>query len=103
MPLGPVKQHTTEKSDEPVSVRIYPSGDGSFLLYEDDGTSFGYRSGEWMGMQMTWNEARRTLTVTLAEGSRMLTLERRDLEVRLAGTGEVRRRVFEGKPIELKL
>ena len=103
LPLGPVKQYAAEKSDESLSVRIYPGGDGSFLLYEDDGTSFGYRSGEWMGMQMTWNEVRRTLTVALAEGSRMLAPERRDLEVRLVGTGEVRRRAFEGKPIEVKL
>lgn len=103
LPLGPVKQHTAEKSDEPLSLRIYPGSDGSFLVYEDDGTSFRYRSGEWMGMQMNWSEEQRTLSVSLAEGSRMLAPARRDLEVRLAGTGEVRRRVFEGKPIEVKL
>jgi alpha-glucosidase (family GH31 glycosyl hydrolase) len=102
LPLGPVKQHTAENPDEQFSLRIYPGSDGVFLLYEDDGTSFGHRSGEWMGIRMNWSDTRRTLSVSLAEGSRMLAPARREMEVRLAGTGEVRRRVFEGKPVEFK-
>ena len=60
LPLGPVKQFTTEKVDAPLSVPIYPGADASFLLYEDDGNSFNYRKGEWMGIQMTWNDAQNT-------------------------------------------
>jgi alpha-glucosidase (family GH31 glycosyl hydrolase) len=54
LPLGPVKQVTGEIVDEPLSVSIYPGADASFLLYEDDGASFNYRPGEWMGIQMAW-------------------------------------------------
>src|SRR5579863_9869146 len=99
LPLGPVKQFTGEKVDEPLSVSIYPGDDSSFLLYEDDGTSFNYRKGEWMGIQMAWNDARRTLSLSLAPGSRMLPPGTRTLNVHL---GEARRSLtFVGKPIEV--
>jgi alpha-glucosidase/alpha-D-xyloside xylohydrolase len=99
LPLGPVKQFTSQKVNAPLSVQIYPGTDASFLLYEDDGSSFNYRQGEWMGIQMTWNEAARKLTLQLAPGSRVLPPERRNLTVDLAGMK--RNVIFEGKSIEL--
>src|SRR5580700_3941188 len=83
LPLGPVKQFAVEKVDQPLSVFIYPGGDSSFLLYEDDGSSFNYRKGQWMGIQMDWHDADRTLTLRLAPGSRMLPPLRRNLQVKL--------------------
>ena len=86
LPLGPVKQHTNEKVDQSLSISIYPGADRSFLLYEDDGRSFNYRKGEWMGTRLNWNDASRTLTVSLAPGSRMLPPLRRDISVNLLGS-----------------
>jgi alpha-glucosidase (family GH31 glycosyl hydrolase) len=83
LPMGPVKQFTEEKVGQPLSVSIYPGSDGTFLLYEDDGRSFNYRRGDWMGLQMDWNDARRVLSLRLAEGSRMLPPARRRIEVKL--------------------
>ena len=85
LPLGPVKQHTDESVDQPLSISIYPGADGSFLLYEDDGRSFNYRKGEWMGTRLIWNDASRTLTLTLAPGSRMLPPLRRNISVNVLG------------------
>ena len=68
VPMGPVKQYTAEKVDGPLDISVYPGADGSFLLYEDDGSSFDYRKGEWMGIQMAWNDARKALTLRLAAG-----------------------------------
>jgi alpha-glucosidase (family GH31 glycosyl hydrolase) len=99
LPLGPVKQYTAEKVEGPLSVSIYPGSDASFLLYEDDGSSFNYRRGEWMGIQMTWNDARRTLHLQLAPGSRMLPSGARAITVQLAGT--TRSVTFEGKSVEI--
>jgi alpha-glucosidase (family GH31 glycosyl hydrolase) len=99
LPLGPVKQFTGEKVDEPISVSIYPGADASFLLYEDDGASFAYRKGEWMGIQMAWDDARRKLKMHLADGSRMLPPGPRAITLQLA---ETKRSVaFEGKPVEV--
>ncbi|MFI5125321.1 MAG: TIM-barrel domain-containing protein [Candidatus Acidiferrales bacterium] len=99
LPLGPVKQYTSEKVDAPLSVTIYPGADGSFLLYEDDGKSFNYRKGDWMGIKMAWNDSRRVLSLHLAEGSRMLPPARRQIEVKLEQT--TRQIVFEGRPIQV--
>ena len=101
LPLGPVKQYTSEKVDEPTAIHIYPGADASFLLYEDDGESFDYRKGEWMGVEATWNEARRKLTLRLAHGSRMLPPTRRNFKVQVGQ--ETRMVAFEGKPLEVSL
>jgi len=101
LPLGPVKQHTNEKTDKPLSISIYPGADGSFLLYEDDGCSFNYRKGEWMGVRLDWNDARRTLRLAIAPGSRMLSPFHRTIEVSLLQSAK--RVLFEGKPIQVAL
>jgi alpha-glucosidase (family GH31 glycosyl hydrolase) len=99
LPLGPVKQFTSEKVDEPLSISIYPGADASFLLYEDDGASFNYRKGEWMGIEMAWNDARKALRLELAPGSRMLPPGSRPITAQM---GEAKRSAtFAGKPLEV--
>jgi len=99
LPLGPVKQYVGEKVDQPLSVSIYPGADSSFLLYEDDGSSFNYRHGDWMGLQMEWQDGQRKLKLSLASGSRMLTPGGVTMDVRLEQTK--RQVLFAGKPLEL--
>ena len=101
LPLGPVKQFTSEKVDQPLSISIYPGSDASFLLYEDDGASFHYRKGDWMGIQMDWRDADRTLTLRLASGSRMLPPLHRNLEIKLAQ--KARSVTFDGSPLKVSL
>jgi alpha-glucosidase (family GH31 glycosyl hydrolase) len=99
LPLGPVKQHTGETVDQPFSISIYPGADDSFLLYEDDGRSFRYRRGEWMGAELQWADSRRVLTLRLASGSRMLAPSPRRIEVKLDSA--VQTLDFDGRPLEL--
>src|SRR5581483_5625887 len=103
LPLAPVRQYTGEPTNEPLSLTVYPGADGAFTLYEDDGASFDYRRGEWMKMQIVWNNARRTLSLRLAQGSKMLPPSRREIEVRLAAEKTTRKVVFSGRPIEVRL
>jgi len=99
LPVGPVKRYVDENVEEPLSIRIYPGSDAAFLLYEDDGRSFDYRKGEWMGVQLNWNEARRHLSLHLYKGSRMLPPWPRVFNV---GLNEVTRRVvFAGENAEV--
>jgi alpha-glucosidase/alpha-D-xyloside xylohydrolase len=99
LPLGPVKQFVDEKVDGPLSISIYPGANASFLLYEDDGRSFNYRKGDWMGIVMIWDDAYRKLSLTLALGSRLLAPSPRRIEVELAG---VRKAVqFDGSPVSV--
>ncbi len=100
VPMGPVKQYTAEKLDSPLDVTVYPGADGSFLLYEDDGSSFNYRKGEWMGIQMAWNDARKALSLRLAAGSKMLAPTRRDLRVKMGSA--TKSAVFDGRNLEVR-
>jgi alpha-glucosidase/alpha-D-xyloside xylohydrolase len=100
LPLGPAKQYVDEPVDGPLEITVYPGADGTFFFYEDDGRSFNYRRGEWMGVEMSWNDARRALAIGLARGSRMLPPGRRDWIVKMGQTA--RPVTFEGRPLELK-
>ncbi len=99
IPMGPVKQYAGEVVDGPLALHVYPGADGSFLLYEDDGTSFSYRKGEWMGIDASWNDALETLSLRLAKGSKMLAPTVRDLEVHVGG--KVHTIKFDGHPISV--
>ena len=101
LPLGPVKQYTGEEQRIGRSrFCIYPGANGSFLLYEDDGRSFDYRKGEWMGTRLNWNDARRTLTLNLEPGSRMLGPLQRTISVKLLHSEKTV--AFNGKPVQVK-
>ncbi len=56
-----------------------------------------------MGIHMEWKESHRTLTLSLAEGSRMLPPVPRQIEVKLIPSGSQRSVTFAGKPLEVKL
>jgi alpha-glucosidase (family GH31 glycosyl hydrolase) len=99
IPTGPVKQYTDEKVDAPLTVTIYPGADGSFLHYEDSGNGFAYKKGEWMGMAMSWSDAQKTLTVRLAQGSKVLG--KRELEVKMGQT--TKHATFEGRTLQVRL
>jgi alpha-glucosidase/alpha-D-xyloside xylohydrolase len=103
LPLGPVKQYSSEPVDEPLTVQIYPGADGTSMLYEDDGQTFDYQQGAWMRIEMAWSDARRTLTLRLAKGSRMFPPASRRVRVRIAGLPAVRELSFSGVPIEVRL
>ena len=100
LPFGPVKQYTSEQADAPLTLSIYPGADGSFLLYEDDGSSFNYRKGEWMGVEMTWNDRQRLLHLTWSKGSRLLPPKRSDLVVKMGDA--TRQVIFDGHPLEVR-
>jgi len=99
LPLGPVRQYVSEKVDGPLQLLIYPGADGAFSLYEDDGTSFNYRQGEWMGIQMKWHDSKRLLDLSLAAGSRMMPPGSKDIEVVLNGVK--RQVVFQGRSVQV--
>jgi hypothetical protein len=103
VPLGPVREYTAQPVDGPLALQIYPGRDGSFLLYEDDGKSFDYRKGQWMGIRFEWNDRSRRLRLRLAEASRLLPPTSRRIEARVVGTRRAKSLVFEGKPIDAQI
>jgi alpha-glucosidase/alpha-D-xyloside xylohydrolase len=103
IPMGPVRQYTTEDVDGPLRLVIYPGADGRFLLYEDDCLSYAYARGDWMGIDLRWDDRSRTLTLRLAEGSRMRAPLARHVEIQIANSTEVQSVVFDGKALEVRV
>jgi alpha-glucosidase (family GH31 glycosyl hydrolase) len=103
LPMGPVKQYTSEIVAAPLSVTVYPGADGSFELFEDDGTSFEYRRGAWMGITFLWSDRDRRLSLALTPGSRMRAPIVREVEVRLAGQKAATSVKFSGRPLSVAL
>ena len=103
VPLGPVRQFMTERSDEPIALNVYPGANGSFTLYEDDGRSFEYQRGDWMGVDVQWTDAGRRLALRLTPGSHLRPPAERRFRVRAAGSTSTREVRFTGAPIEVRL
>jgi alpha-glucosidase/alpha-D-xyloside xylohydrolase len=103
VPSGPVKQYTAEPVEGPLTVTVYPGADGSFELFEDDGKSFAYRAGGWMGLTFRWNDRARRLLVELTPGSKMRPPLTRDLAIRVAGSSRVTNVKFSGRPVTVTI
>jgi alpha-glucosidase (family GH31 glycosyl hydrolase) len=103
VPFGPVREYVEQVVDSPLDLVVYPGADGRFQLYEDDGRSFDYRRGDWMGIEMTWADTDGRLSLRLAPGSRMRPPASRQIRVRRAGSRETRALTFAGRPVEVRL
>jgi alpha-glucosidase/alpha-D-xyloside xylohydrolase len=103
LPFGAIKQYVDEPVDEPLTLVVYPGANGAFTIYDDDGRTFDYRRGVWMGIEATWHDGTRRLSLQLAAGSRMLPPLRREIDVRLAGNTSSKRVVFSGRPVVVTL
>ena len=69
LPLGPVKQHSGEHSDQPITLVVHPGADGEGTLYEDDGATFAYREGAFTRFAFRWSDATRTLHAEQVHGA----------------------------------
>ena len=67
LPRGPIRQYAGEPVAERMDVDVYPGPDAEYTLYEDDGESFDYTSGEFLRTRLAH--------VTVA-GETRFTLER---------------------------
>ena len=81
VPFGPEIQYTTEKQADPITLFVYEGADGAFTLYEDDGLTYGYEKGAFARIPISWDDAKRTLTIGKREGSFPGMLSERGFEV----------------------
>jgi alpha-glucosidase/alpha-D-xyloside xylohydrolase len=89
IPIGPLRQYAMEPSKEILTLRIYPGADGRSTLYDDDGTSFRYRQGEFTRLECSWDNASRTLQVT---SSKAIPPSRaKDVRIQAMDNGTVKR------------
>jgi alpha-D-xyloside xylohydrolase len=81
VPFGPELMYTSERAPDPIVLYVYGGADGSFELYEDDGETYAYETGEFSRILLTWNDAARTLTIGAREGSFTGMLDERTFQV----------------------
>lgn len=88
LPMGPEMNYSTEKPVDPLTVLAFAGADGSFELYEDDGTSLEYASGAYATTPLRLTSGHRgcTLTVGPTSGRYEGQQEERALLVQLRGT-----------------
>jgi alpha-D-xyloside xylohydrolase len=99
VPTGPAIQHTGEDKGGPVTLNVYTGADGSFSLYEDDGTSRQYLHGQYSRVPLKWDEASRTLTIGTREGNGYDGMpSKRTINVRWMKPGTTRALSFDAKP-----
>ena len=103
LPMGPVKQFTGEKSNEPLDLFVHPGADGAFSLYQDDGSSFDFRKGAFLRIQLSWNDRQRRLGMRLAAGSRTPTAGEGRMSVHVVNETAAREVSFQGRPVEIQL
>jgi alpha-D-xyloside xylohydrolase len=68
VPMGPAVEWTGEDPQGPLTIHVFPGADGSFSLYEDQGTDMGYARGEFARIPLRWNDKARTLTIGARQG-----------------------------------
>lgn len=63
IPFDPVRQFTTEKVAGNTTLKIYGGTDGSYILYDDDGSTQDYLKGAFTQTLITWDDKKRILTL----------------------------------------
>ena len=97
LPLGPVKQHAAEKSDEPLTINVYPGADACLNLFEDDGLSV---DGSSSTIPFTWDDSSRTLTIGKRQGSFEGMEETRTFNIAVTGTEKSIR--YDGRKVTVR-
>ncbi len=67
--FGPDITYVGEKPNDVVDVYVYAGKDGSFYLYEDEGTNYNYEKGFYSRIDFCYNDAGKTLTIGNRLGS----------------------------------
>ena len=99
LPTGPAVQHTGNVSHSPLTLTVYTGADGSFSLYEDDGTSRQYLHGQYSRVPFRWDEKSRTLTLGAREGNGYAGMAgKRQIRIRWMKRGSPRALALDAKP-----
>lgn len=69
LPIGPKVQYAEEKKWDNLEIRIYEGSNGEFTLYEDENDNYNYEKGMYSTITFSWNDAKKTLTISDRKGT----------------------------------
>ena len=68
IPFGPEMEWSDAKPAELINLYIYAGKDGSFQLYEDEGTNYNYEKGKYATIDITYDDASKTVSFGARKG-----------------------------------
>ena len=81
LPVGPEMEWSDQKKAELIDLYVYAGKDGSYTLYEDEGTNYNYEKGKYAMIDFKYNDAQKTLTIGARKGSFAGMLQKRRFNV----------------------
>lgn len=69
LPIGPEMQWSDEKKPELIDLYVYAGKDGSYTLYEDEGTNYNYEKGKYAVIDFKYDDALKLVTIGARKGS----------------------------------
>ena len=113
IPFGPEIQYCDEKPAELINLYVYAGSDGQFQLYEDEGVNYNYEKGKFSTIDITYDDASKTITIGQRKGSFNGMLKQRRFNVVLVTKEEGKALnldnpegtlvIYSGKSISVKL
>jgi alpha-D-xyloside xylohydrolase len=98
LPMGPEMQWSTEKTEDPIELRIYRGADGEFTLYEDENDTYNYEKGLHATIPVGWDDAKQTLTIGDRKGNFPGILQSRTFQIVFVSDGHGAGPLAEDKP-----
>jgi len=87
IPMGKLVQHTGEKLNDTLEIRIYKGANAEFSLYEDEGDNYNYEKGKYTVIPFAWNERSQVLTIGNLQGSYTGSLKKRIFNIVFVSEG----------------
>ena len=81
IPFGPEMEWSDEKPAELIHLYVYAGQDGSFQLYEDEGTNYNYEKGKYATIDITYDDATRTVSFGARKGQFAGMLKNRQFNI----------------------
>ena len=68
IPFGPEMEWSDEKPAELINLYIYAGQNGTFQLYEDEGTNYNYEKGKYATIDITYDDVSKTVSFGVRKG-----------------------------------
>ena len=68
IPVGPALEYVSQHKADVIRLFVYQGKDGTFNLYEDEGDNYGYEAGRYSNINISYNEAEKTVTIGERKG-----------------------------------
>ena len=81
IPFGPEMEWSDEKPAELINLYVYAGQNGTFQLYEDEGTNYNYERGKYATIDITYDDAARTVSFSARKGQFPGMLKNRQFNV----------------------